>query len=75
MGALSHTLVTVEALLGMGIKIAAIVVSQSEDEPMPYAETVSALMEQLPDERIFSLPRINKTPLYKHAPDLLRILD
>lgn len=75
LGALSHTLVSVEALLGMGINIAAIVVSQSEDQPMPFAETVTALMEQLPDQKIFSLPRIEKEPLFKNAPDLTRILD
>lgn len=75
LGALSHTLVSVEALQAMGIKIAAIVVSQSGKEPMPFVETVAALMEQLPDQRIFSLPRIEKEPLYENAPDMLRIFD
>lgn len=74
LGALSHTLVSVEALLAMGIQIAGIVVSQSEEEPMPFAETVTALMEQLPDQKIFALPRIEKNPLFKNAPDLTRIL-
>lgn len=75
LGALSHTLVSAQALLGMGINIAGIVVSQSEDEPMPFAETVTALMDQLPDQKIFALPKIEKEPLFEHAPDLLRILD
>lgn len=75
LGALSHTLVSVEALLAMGVKIAAVVVSQSLVEPMPFAETVTALMEQLPDQKIFNLPRIEKEPLFKNAPDLTRILD
>ena len=59
----------------MGIKIAAIVVSQSEDEPMPFAETVTAIMEQLPDLKVVALPRIKEMPLYEHAPDLLKIFD
>lgn len=74
LGALSHTLVSVEALSAMGIKIAAVVVSQSEVEPMSFVETVTALMEQLPDQNIFSLPRIEKKPLFKNAPELTRIL-
>ncbi len=75
LGALSHTLVSIEALSSMGIKIKAVVVSQSLEEPMSFPETVTAIMEQLPDQKIFSLPRITTLPLYENAADLTRILD
>lgn len=74
LGALSHTLVSVEALQAMGIEIASIVVSQSEEEPMPFKETVRALMEELPDQNIFAFPRVSKTPVYEHAPDMTKVL-
>ncbi len=74
LGALSHTLVSLDALQGMGIKIRAVVVSQSLDEPMAFTETVKALSNQLPGHDIVALPRIEKTPLYENAPDLTRII-
>lgn len=74
LGTLSHTLVTVEALQAMGISLKAVVVAQSEDEPMPLEKTVTALMEHLPGQRIFSLPRIRNKPLFENAPDLTGVL-
>jgi dethiobiotin synthetase len=74
LGALSHTLVTVEALQAMGVKIQSIVVSQSADEPMRLEETVAALIDEIHDVPIFALPRIKAEPLYEHAPDMRKVL-
>lgn len=43
LGTLSHTLTAVAALRGRGIPIAAVVVSESAESPVPLAETVATL--------------------------------
>ena len=75
LGALSHTLITLQALKAEKIPVAGVVVSESLDEPMSLAETVTALWEQTPEVRIFPLKRIDKKPLWKNAPDLLELFD
>lgn len=73
LGALSHTLTTLRALKADGIPVAGVVVSESLEEPMALAETVTALWDQSPDIKIFPLKRIRKEPPWKHAPDLIQI--
>jgi len=75
LGALSHTLITLQALKAEKIPVAAVVVSESLDEPMSLAETVTALWEQTPEVRIFPLKRIEQKPLWQNAPDLLGLFD
>ena len=43
LGTLSHTLATVTAIRGRGIKIAGVVVDESEESPVPLEETVDTL--------------------------------
>ncbi|MCH7864880.1 MAG: dethiobiotin synthase [Proteobacteria bacterium] len=43
LGTLSHTLSTVTAIRGRGIKIAGVVVDESEESPVPLEETVATL--------------------------------
>lgn len=75
LGALSHTLTTLRALRADRIPVAGVVVSASREEPMALAETVTALGDQSPDTKIFPLKRILKEPLWKHAPDLIRVFE
>ena len=75
LGALSHTLITLQALKAEKIPVSGVVVSESLDEPMSLAETVTALWEQTPEVRIFPLKRIEQKPLWQNAPDLLGLLD
>lgn len=57
LGTISHTLTTVAAMQGGGIAVAAVVVSESEDSPVPLAETVSAVARFLPTVEVVALPR------------------
>ena len=75
LGALSHTLTTLKALEGAGINVAGVVVSESLEEPMALAETVTALWDQTPKTKIVSLKRIAKTPPWKHATDLTEFVN
>ena len=47
LGTLSHTLTTVAVIQGRGIQIAGVVVDESDDSPVPVAETVESLGRHL----------------------------
>lgn len=57
LGSLSHALTTLAALRGRGIEIAAVVVDESEDSPVPLAETVATLARFLPGMVLAQVPR------------------
>jgi dethiobiotin synthetase len=57
LGALSHTLTTVSAIREQNIDIAALVVDESEDSPVPLGETVDTLERFLPGLNLISLRR------------------
>lgn len=57
LGAVSHTLTAVAALRGRGVQIAAVVVSESEDDPPPLGEILGALASFAPDIPVTTAPR------------------
>lgn len=74
LGALSHALTAYAALVHAGMTVAAVVVSQSEQEPMPLADTVASLRGcvagQVP---VVPLPRVQALPAYLHCPSLVAL--
>jgi dethiobiotin synthetase len=61
LGSLSHTLTSVEALRARRIEPAAIVVSESHQQPMPLAETAQTLTAFLDGLAIVEMPRSIET--------------
>lgn len=57
LGTLSHTLTTVKAVQSRGVEIAGIVVDESEESPVPVAETVEVLSRFLPGLNIAAVSR------------------
>jgi dethiobiotin synthetase len=57
LGTISHTLTTVAALQGRGIKVAAVIVSESEISPVPLVETVATIQRFIPGVTAIGLPR------------------
>lgn len=72
LGSLSHCLSTVEAMRARGLEIAAILVSQSVDQPVPMEETVATLARFLPGIPLVPVPRVGDgaTPAWQRAADL-----
>jgi len=60
LGALSHSLTAHAALAARGLPIAAIVISQSPEEPVPTAETAASLERFVGDTPVLILPRDEK---------------
>lgn len=63
LGTLSHSLTAVAALRQRGIDLAGVVVSESEQQPAPAAETAATLARFAPDAPVFVLPRGAAIPL------------
>jgi dethiobiotin synthetase len=63
LGALSHSLTAATALRARGVTIAGVVVSQSEVEPVPTAETAATLARFIAPEPVCVLPRAAPAPL------------
>ena len=61
LGALSHTLTAVQSIEGSGLALAAVLVSQSEDEPVPLEETVDTL-QRFCTAPVEALPRGGSLP-------------
>jgi len=72
LGTLSHTLTAAEALKARGIPLAAVIVSESADSPVPLAETVETLERFVTP--VLALPRLNDTGAWRAAPDLTAAL-
>jgi len=68
LGTLSHTLTAIETMRVKGLAITAVVVSESEDSPVPLAETVDTIDRFLPGIDVRSLPRMKYDP---SQPELL----
>ncbi len=75
LGTISHTLTAVEALRGRTATVVAIVVSESEESPVPPAETRETIRRFLPDTRIVVLPRLGGDAPWRNAPDLTKLID
>lgn len=62
LGTISHTLTAVQALAARNLQIHALIVSESENSPVPLAETIETLANFLPKSvSIVSLPRQQET--------------
>ena len=72
LGTLSHTLTAAEALKARGIHVAAVIVSESADSPVPLAETVETLARFVTP--VLALPRLNDTGAWRAAPDLTGVV-
>ncbi len=63
LGTLSHSLTAAAALHTRGVPIAGIVVSESEEQPVPAAETAATLARFTAPMPIQVLPRVGSAPL------------
>jgi len=57
LGTLNHTLTALHVLRDAGVEVPAIIVSESEDQPVPLSETVEALERFSAGVPVFGLPR------------------
>ena len=64
LGTLSHSLTAASALRARGVTIAGVVVSESEDQPVPAAETAATLARFLAPVPVCVLPRTAPVPLW-----------
>ncbi|MBT5107110.1 MAG: dethiobiotin synthase [Rhodospirillaceae bacterium] len=71
LGTISHTLTTVAAMRARGAEVAAVVVSESAESPVPLAETAAVLRRFLGGVPVFTMPRAD-TPVV--SADLLALL-
>lgn len=72
LGTLSHTLTALAAMRGRGVAVAGIVVSESEDQPVPLAETAETLARFAPDIPIQTVPRSTlDDPAFERLVDLV----
>jgi dethiobiotin synthetase len=71
LGTLSHTLTACAAMRARRVALAAVIVSESADGPVPLAETCATLAGFLDPVRVLALPRLAPGPLpWLRAPDL-----
>ena len=71
LGTLSHTVATCEALRGRGVDIKGIVISESEESPVPMDELVETMQRLIPDTQIGIIPRVEH---WSEAPNVTGIL-
>ena len=71
LGTLSHTIASYEAMTERGLAVAGIVISESEESPVPLEETRDTLARFIPDMPFAIVPRINH---WKDAPDLTHLV-
>jgi dethiobiotin synthetase len=71
LGAISHTLTTVAAMRARGAAIAAVVVSESLENPVPLAETVETMQRFLTPIPVFPMAR-SKSPVV--SDDLIALM-
>ena len=74
LGTISHTLTALATLAGRGVSVAALVLSESVDSPVPPAETADAIRRFAPGLAILHVPRIDGVDAWRRAPDLYRAL-
>lgn len=74
LGTISHTLTAVEALRSRNADLAAIVISESEESPVPPEETRETIGRFLPGTRIAILPRLSGDDAWRRAPDLAPLI-
>jgi len=72
LGTISHTLTTVATAQKFGLNVASIVISESEDSPVPIHETVNSIKRFLTNIPIIELPRLAPSSTsWQEAPELI----
>ena len=75
LGTISHTLTTLAAIGGRGVTVAGLVISESEQSPVPLAETAETIARHAGALPIALLPRLRAGPApWRAAPPLARSL-
>ncbi len=74
LGTISHTLTAVAAMAARGAAPRTIVVSQSEDQPVPLADTVATIRRETAPVPVVALPRIAGGTGWDRAPTLAAAL-
>ncbi len=75
LGAISHGLAAVAAVEARNIAIAAVVVNQSADNPVPFDETVACFKRFAPGRPLAAVPRLANGPeMWRNVPDLTETL-
>lgn len=74
LGTISHTLTAAGTLAERGLAISGIVISESEESPVPVAETQATIQRFLPDIRIAAIPRLSGEKPWLDAPDLTGLI-
>ena len=74
LGTISHTLTAVEAVRSRNIEITGIVISESEESPVPTDETRDTIARFVADIPFVTIPRLPAADPWKHAPDLAAAL-
>ena len=57
LGSLSHTLSSVDVLRSRGVEVLAVIISESDEQPVPMHDTVETLKNFVVDIPVLSLPR------------------
>ena len=75
LGTISHTLTTLSAMRGRGVEVAGLVISESEQSPVPPAETAATIARHAGALPIALLPRLPPAPApWRDAPPLAAAL-
>lgn len=75
LGTISHTLTAVAALHQRGVALAGLVISESEESPVPPAETQATIQRFVPNTPIVVVPRLFGVAPWQDAPDLTFLLE
>ena len=72
LGTISHTLTAMETAEKYHLPIKAIIISESEESPVPVAETAAVIGRFLPGTPVLELPRLpDRLEQWRYAPGLL----
>ena len=63
LGSLSHTLSSIDVLRSRGVKVLAVIISESQEQPVPLHDTAETLKNFVVDIPVLSLPRGNNLAL------------
>ena len=75
LGTISHTLTTLAALRGRGVRVSGLVISESAESPVPPAETAQTIARHAGALPIAILPRLPAGPApWREAPPLAQAL-
>lgn len=75
LGTLSHTLTAITALATRPVTVAAVVVSESQEQPVPLHETAATLRRFVTNAPVVTLSRLPEKTGATRAPELLPLMD